>query len=178
MWPFRAIPIQLRHAEVHVHADRRLAFQVLTAWGGAGPDGKPTSRVIGEQDGRLLIEFRTPMSLFGRTKVFRTVEWVTLTPPERIDFEAAEGPLSILRDRFTLEDRGGCTRFRYESTIGVRGWLAGWLIGKLFVQAIMERFMRRHLAELKETIEARARRSKVYPQAPCREAMEGVDVPA
>ena len=37
----------------------------------------------------------------------------------------------------------------------------------LYVRPMMKRFMRQHVEELKETIEARASRSKLYPQQPC-----------
>ena len=168
MWSLWPVPIRLPAAEIEIQADRRLAFQVLTAWGAAGPGSESGSRVLREDGARKLIEFRTPIKgLFGRTKVYRTVEWVTTHEPDRIDFAGEQGPLPLLRDRFVLEEWGACTRMRYESTFGVRGWLAGWLVGKLYVGPMLKRFMRRHLIEMKETIESRARRSKVYPQQPC-----------
>ncbi len=180
LWP---IPISAGLQQVHVHADRRLAFQVLTAFGGPADESgastraasakEASTRVLAEQEGRRLVEFHTPVQgLFGRRKVYRTVEWVTTREPERVDFEGVEGPLPLLRDRFTLEERGGCTLFGYESTFGVRGWWLGWAVGMIYVRPTMRRFIRRHLEELKETIEERARRSKVYPQQPCIEATE------
>ena len=89
-----------------------------------------------------------------------------------VDADIYEGPLPLLRDRFTLEAQGNCTLYRYESTFGVRGWVLGWVLGVLYVKPMMKRFMRRHLIELKETIEARAKRSRVYPQLPCTEEAE------
>ena len=60
------IPIRVPTAEIHVEADRRLAFQVLTAWGAARPDGRPTSKVLEEDGDRVLCEFYTPVNgLFG-----------------------------------------------------------------------------------------------------------------
>ncbi|MEE9285129.1 MAG: hypothetical protein V3V35_05290 [Dehalococcoidia bacterium] len=168
MWSLWPVPIRLPAAEIEIQADRRLAFQVLTAWGAAGPSGEPSSRVLREDGERKLIEFRTPIKgLFGRIKVYRTVEWVTTHEPDSIEFIASGGPLPLLKDRIVLEERGGCTRMRYESTFGVRGWLAGWLIGKLYVGPTLKRFMRHHLMTMKETIEARAKRSRVFPQQPC-----------
>jgi hypothetical protein len=84
-----------------------------------------------------------------------------------VEFEAVEGPLAVLRDCLALEEENGCTLLRYESEFGVRGWVAGWLVGMFYVRPFMKRFIREHLKELKETIEARARRSKIYPQRPC-----------
>lgn len=163
------IPVRLPPQEVHIHADRRLAFQVLTAFGASqGIEGGASQVLRREDDGSLLVEFHTQgQGLFGQRKVYRTVERVTLHEPDRVEFEGVEGPLTLLEDRFFLAADGNCTRLRYESRFGLRGWIAGWLISLLYVRPLMRRMMRHHLAEMKETIEARAKRSKVYPQRPC-----------
>ena len=119
------IPIRLQPLEVHIHADRRLAFQVITAFGAAGQEGEASSRVLSREEDRLLVEFQTPgPGLFGRRKVYRTVEWVTAIEPERVEFETVDGPLSMMRDRFILEEQAGCTLLRYESEFGTKGWVA------------------------------------------------------
>ncbi|MCI0438149.1 MAG: SRPBCC family protein [Chloroflexi bacterium] len=163
------IPVQLTPVEVHIHADRRLAFEVITAFGASqGLEGSSSRVLDRENDGSLLVEFHTPATgLLGRRKVYRTVERVTLHEPERVEFEGVEGPLTLLRDRFLLEAEGNCTRLRYESRIGVRGWVAGWLLAWLYARPRLQRLMREHLEEMKEAIEARAARSRVYPQQPC-----------
>ncbi|MBI2867584.1 MAG: SRPBCC family protein, partial [Chloroflexi bacterium] len=166
------IEIALPPAEVHIKADRRLAFEVLTAWGSAGPDGKPTSRMIEEQEGRKLIEFRTSVKgIFGRKTVYVTQEWVTTQEPERISFRGHKGPVPVLRDELVLVAEGPCCRLRYESTFALGWGYLGWLLGKLYVTPMMRRFMREHLSEVKRTIEARASRSRVYPQQPCSHEM-------
>jgi hypothetical protein len=163
----RVIPIRMDPVEIHIHADRRLAFQVVTAFGAKQPDGG-SSKVLGEEDGRKLVEFRSPIpTLTGGKKVYWTVEWVTLNEPEEIGFQGVDGPLALLRDRFVLEDVGGCTRFRYESTFGLKGWIFGWLLGKLYVKLLLGRFMRKHVRELKEIIEERAKGSRVFPYREC-----------
>ena len=166
------IPIRMPSVSVHLHADPRLAFQVITAFGssslaeGANSPGK--TRVLRREDGRLLVEFHTAgRNLLGRRKTYRTVEWVTLQEPDRIDFDGVEGPLALLCDRFDLADDRGCTLLAYHSTFGLKAWVAGWLFGILVVRPMLGRMMREHLAELKVTIEARARRSKVSPWPPC-----------
>ena len=162
------IPVQLLPLEVHIHADRRLAFQVITAFGASPSLGGGRSRVLGQdEEGRLLVEFHTPAEGWaGRPRVYRTVEQVTLTEPERVEFEGVEGPLTLLRDRFLLYAEGNCTRLRYESRVGLRGWLLGWVIARFYVRPRLERLMKAHLEEMKEAAEVRARRSKVYPQLP------------
>jgi hypothetical protein len=162
------IPIRLAPVEVHVHADRRLAFQVLTAFGARQDDGG-SSTVLKDEGGRKLVEFRSVVApRRGRQKIYRTVEWVTLHEPHEIRFEGVEGPLDLLQDGFLLQDVDGCTLFRYESTIGLRGGVAGWLRGQLLVRPILRRFMREHTRKLKSTIEERAKKSRVYPYRQCK----------
>ena len=156
------IPIRLPPVELHIHADRRLAFEVLSAFGARQDDGG-SSLVLKDEGERKLVEFHTPFSTPRGRKTYRTVEWVTLHGPDEILFEGVEGPLRLLRDRFTLHDVDGCTRFRYESTFGLEGAVVGWLRGQLLVRPILKRFMREHSLELKKTIEARALKSRVYP---------------
>jgi hypothetical protein len=163
------IPVRLPPLEVHIHADRRLTFQVITAFGASQGLAGSRSRVLGQdEDGRQLVEFHTPAEgLTGRQKVYRTVERVTLFAPERVEFEGVEGPLTLLHDRFLLQAEGNCTLLRYESQAGIRGWLLGWLIARFYARPRLERLMRAHLEEMKDAVEARARRSKVYPQLSC-----------
>lgn len=165
---FWFIPIRVPAEEIHVQADRRLAFQVLTAWRAAGPDGKRAARVLEESGDRLLVEFHTSVAmLFGLKMVQRTVEWVTLEEPGHIEFEAVQGPLPVLLCRWTLEEWGNCLRFKYDATVALHGSVLGWVFGVLYVRPTLRRMMWEHLAELKETIEARAARSRVFPQKPC-----------
>ena len=164
MW---VIPIRMDPVEIHIHADRRLAFQVLTAFGTAQPDGT-SSRVLRDEGQRKLVEFHALIpTAAGRKKIYRTVEWVTLHEPAAIDFEGVEGPLDLLRDRFVLDDVAGCTRFRYESLFGLKGWIVGWLAARSRVKPLLGRFMREHTHQLKATIEERAKRSRVFPYRPC-----------
>ena len=170
LWP---IAISLPAETVHVHADPRLAFEVLTAFdAGAG-----SPHVIDERpDGSRLVEFHVrARGLFGRVASYTTQEVVTVEPPERIHFTGVKGPLPLLRDTFTLEREGNCTNFSYQSTFGVRGWWPGWVIGRIYVKPVMERFIRTHLAEVKETIEARAKKSRLYPYRDCGEVRDGAD---
>ncbi len=166
------IPIRLKPVELHIHADRRLAFQVLTAFGARQEDGS-SSTVLKEEGERKLVEFHSIIPTPGAPqKMYRTVEWVMLHEPDEIRFEGIEGPLDLLKDRFLLQDVDGCTFFRYESTFGVSGGLTGWLRGRLLVRPVLRRFMRTHSLKLKKTIEDRARRSRVYPYRDCALATE------
>ena len=162
------IHIRVPAAEVRVQADRRLAFQVLTAWGATGPDGSPTARVLERREDSVLCEFHTPVNAFlGLKWVQRTVEWVTFTEPELIRFEAIKAPLPVLLCVWSLDEWGECCLFKYDATIALHGSLLGWIFGIIFIRPMFKRMMQEHLTELKATIEARARRSRVFPQRPC-----------
>jgi hypothetical protein len=126
------------------------------------------SKVLQTDGEKLLVEFHTPGKNFlGRRRVYRTVEWVTPHEPDRIDFEGVEGPLSLLCDRFDLTNEGGCTWLTYESEFGLKGWFFGWLVSRFYVQRTLRKMMHEHLEEMKETIEARAERSRALLQRPC-----------
>ncbi len=166
-------PITLEPRSIHIRADRRLVYQVLTAYGQSGLEGYST-RVMEDYGDRKLVEFHTPLKVGNSTHVFRSVEWVQLTPPERIDFWLAEGyeeksifALSLLEDAFVLEDRGGCTEMTYESRFAVKAPVIGWLLARLMMVRVMSRHMVEHLEDIRELCEARAVRSRVYPQGEC-----------
>ena len=173
------VPVTITPYQVQIQADRRLVFQYLTAFGVGGPGSRESSKVLRDEGNRKLVEFHLEVrGLFGGTKRVRTVEWVTLNEPESIDFEGVTGPLPLLLDRFELEEDGGCTVLRYRSTVGAHGWVFGWPIAMLIARPMVKRHMRAHLAEVKERVEARARRSRVYPQRPCLHEAPPEPVPA
>lgn len=163
------IPIDVDPQEALVHADRRLAFEVITAF--RSPESNPVEsvRVLERWDdqGTLLAEFSTPVPLpLGIAWTLKTVEYVTFHEPSRIDFALAQpnGILRLLEDRFTLEEVPEGAYFRYESRFGIGGWVLGWILGQLAVKPLMKSHMRAHTAYLKQTIEERARRSRKYPR--------------
>jgi hypothetical protein len=159
------VTITLAPIDVPVHADRRLAFQVITAFGAGAKDSGESSKVLERGGDRVLVEFHSPVKgLLGRTKVYKTVEWVTPHEPDRVDFEHVNGPLEVMHDRFLLEEvEGGCMTLRYESEFAVRWWWPGWVIGMLYVRPTLRKMMSKHLMDMKETIEERARRSHLFP---------------
>src|SRR5437870_8970796 len=107
------LPIRLTPVERHIHADRRLAFQVLTAFGVRQEDGS-SSMVLKAEGDRKLVEFHSVIPTFRHgqkrgQKMYRTVEWVTLLEPEEIRFEGVEGPVDLLRSEehtSELQSRG------------------------------------------------------------------------
>lgn len=151
-----------------INADRRLAFQVLTAFGAKAPDGSAT-QVLQQRNDARLVRFTTPFPALGAKLNLVTDEWVTATQPQHIRFQLERGrgimaAFAALDDIFILEDRNGMTRMTYESAFALRGGLLGHLIARAIMRRVMRGFMRSHLKELKHTIEQRAARSKLYPQ--------------
>ena len=166
-------PIILEPRTIHIRADRRLVFQVLTAYGNMGLDGY-SSKVMEDHGDRKLVEFHTPLKIRNKTHVVRSVEWVHLTEPERIDFWLAEGyedksifALSLLEDAFALADRDGCTEMTYESRFAVKTPVIGWLLARLMMVPVMHRHMVDHIEDIKGLCEARAERSRVWPFEGC-----------
>ena len=164
------IPITVPPLRVHLHADRRLVYQVVTAFGGPSFEEGASSKVLDRDGDRILVQFDTPAKDFlGRRKIYRTVEWVSSREPDLIEFDGVEGPLPLLHDRFVLAEAGNCTNLIYESEFGLKGGVFGWLFGKLVVTYMMRRMMREHMAELKQSVESRSERSRVYPHPICDE---------
>lgn len=164
-------PITVEPAEIHIHADRRLVFQVVTAFGAAMSEGRaPGPQVLQDEGDRKLVAFSTPVKVLGMVKIFPTNEWVKMTEPEQVQFDLVpgQGPitggLKLLSDRFTFEDREGCTLMRYHSKFAIRWSWPGWILGKLLFAPLIKSHMRHHLAELKEMAEERAGRSRAFPQ--------------
>ena len=169
-------PIELEPRSIHIQADRRLVYQVLTAYGGSGQSGLDgySTRVIEDHGHRKLVEFHTPLRIRNSVHVARTVEWVQLTEPGRIDFWLAAGyeersifALSLLEDAFVLDAKGGCTEMRYESRLAVKAPVVGWLLARLVIGPVMSRHMVEHLEEIRAMCETRAVRSRVWPQGEC-----------
>ena len=107
-----------------------------------------------DEGGRYLVEFRPEVKIVGSLKKrVRSVEWVTLRKPDQIEFDHHEGVLSLLHDRFLISDEGETTRLRYESTMGLSGWVFGWALAFFVVRPLLQRFMFSHVKELKENIE-------------------------
>ncbi len=166
-------PITLEPRSVHIQADRRLVYQVLTAYGNMGLDGYG-SEVMEDHGDRKLVEFHTPLKIRKKTHVVRSVEWVQLTEPERIDFWLAEGyedksifALNLLEDAFALEARDGCTEMTYESRFAVKTPVIGWILARMMIAPVMRRHMVDHLEDIRGLCEARAERSRVFPQVGC-----------
>ena len=166
------IPIKIEPEKIHLISDRRLAFQVITAFGVSASDNGQTNRVIKEEGDRKLVEFVTPVPLgFGRKRNWVTNEWVEMSEPNEITFNLVPGKgpitggLKLLSDRFVFEVVDNCTDLTYESTFGIRWSIFGWVFGKVFIERYLKKHMRDHLLEMKPVIEARAARSRVY--APC-----------
>ncbi len=161
-------PVQLTPHEVLIDAPRELAFQVMTAFGRGRIQGMNERSNVLERDGnRLVVEFVTDAVV----RKYTTVEEVVLHPPERIDFKHLTGPFQEASEVFTFtETPDGKTVLRHTGEF-VLGWpLVGRAVGSSVTKRWFERVMKRHMAQMKEAIEARAARSHVFrrnrPAAP------------
>ncbi len=192
------IPIDLPDQMVHIHAQRELAFEVISSFGigtgfneNAGSSKVESNDEIGnavnggrpnvvlEKDGqKMLVMFHTPLKFGWWSTSWSSEEWVTPQKPNSIDFELVPGTgvvaggLRQLSDRFEFEEQGNCTLLIYKSRFGIRWSIGGWVLGKTLIGPIIKSHMIQHLGEVKETIESRARRSRMYPQRDCVESNE------
>ena len=141
------MPVQLQGRSELIRAPRELVFQMLSAMGQGQLPGPQADRakLLSRQDNRLIVEFHTSV---GR-RSYRTVEEVTLYPPERITFSH-------------LEDHPQGTLLRYQGQFDYRFPLFGWFIAHLYIKPRYNRLIRDHLAHLKAAAEARAARSHVF----------------
>ncbi|TDI88639.1 MAG: hypothetical protein E2O75_08655 [Chloroflexi bacterium] len=191
------IPIDLPDQSIHIHAQRELAFEVISALGSgasgmasagdmAGGTGarkqSPTSVVLEEDGDRMLVEFRSHVKIGPISTTWKTTEWVLPEKPVSISFELVPdhgiitGGLRQLTDHFDFEKQGNCTVLTYKSRFGIRWSVGGWLLGKALIGPIIKKHMIEHLGEVKEMIESRAGRSRLYPQLECDEGDEDVEV--
>ena len=106
------------------------------------------------------MEFVTKSGPFRYT----TVEEITLYPPERITFKHLSGPLDYVWEEFVFNDVGG-----YETELIHNGEIIwkkfpffGWLGGRIYTKPMFERVLEKHMAQIKESCEARAARSRVF----------------
>ena len=160
--------VHLANQNITIAAPRPLVFQMLSAFGRGhlpGDDGE-SSRVLEREGDRLTVEFFTKE---GRRR-YRTVEEVTLFPPERIAFRHLEGPLHHSSEEFLLAEVADETELSYRGDIQCRmAWLpgVGWLIARFYVRPKYDRVIRRHMERLKMAAQARAARSHIFHrQAP------------
>ncbi len=150
----RFIPIHMLPIEVQINANRGKVFQFITTFGASLSDVGASSEVLSREENRLLVEFKTPISMpFRKQKIFRTVERVILHEPESVDFEEVEGPFAMRRERIILQEEEGKTHLQYEADLGMKGWIFGWLLGMLFVRPRLKRAVQEHFRTIKETIE-------------------------
>jgi len=174
------IPIDLPDQTIHIHAQRELAFEMVSALGIMEGDSKkkggassPSIKVIAANGDRQLVEFRTPLKIGPIAGSWKTTEWVTPKSPKSIDFELLPdsgifgGGLRQLTDRFEFVQQGNCTELTYKSRFGIRWSVGGWLLGKVLFAPILKSHMIEHLNEVKRLVENRAKRSRIYPQLEC-----------
>ena len=101
----------------------------------------------------MLVEF---VSREGNRR-YRTLEEVNLYPPGRVTFLHLEGPLHYSSEEFRLLETPLGTLLTYRGTIECRmpflpGF--GWLVAMLYVRPKYRRLVRRHMLQMKESLES------------------------
>lgn len=150
----RFTTIHISSVKEQIVAPRGRIFEFMTDFGSETSVSETHSKVLSRDGEKLLVEFRTLVPvLFGLQKSFRTVEEVILHEPESIEFREIEGPLAMRRERIVLSEESDITQIQYDAEFRVKGWLLGWLLGVLFVRPRLKRAVKKHLKQIKATIE-------------------------
>ncbi|MGH3496836.1 MAG: SRPBCC family protein [Nocardioidaceae bacterium] len=145
---------------VDIAAPREVVYAAATA-----PYAERRPRAMAEKvqilergDGMVLAAHRTPV---GGGLVAVTVETVTFTPPERIDFRLVRGPVPYVAETFELEETASGTRLNYTgelgTDLGALGQRWGDVVGRSWVATV-----RRSL----ETIRAESERRSAGKPTP------------
>lgn len=161
-----AKPIRLKTHRVRINAPRELLYQMMSSFGRGrlAGDNNESSEVISREGDKLVVKFRTKAGPIS----YDTVEEVTLEPPSRITFRHMSGPLHHAWEEFVFEE---ITEFEMELVhdgefIWKRFPFFGWFGGMIYTKPTFERVLTKHMAQLKESAEARAARSRVFPRPP------------
>lgn len=156
-------PVTVGPVTVEIAAPADLVYQMLAAIGQGGQSGGERAEIVGRDQNVLVCDFWTRVAMpIGDDRLVRTRERVTLCPPDRIDYEHLDGPVSGLRETITVGKAiDGRARLTYVGSYradSVLTYLRAWV----FARPAIVRVMREHFADIRERAEARARRSRVF----------------
>lgn len=119
---------------IDITAPREIVYSVATA-----PYAERRPRAMQEKveilargHGMVLAAHHTPVG--GRLTAV-TVETVTFTPPERIDFRLVRGPVPYVTETFLLAETPSGTRLTYTGELGTDLGRAGELWGDLVARS-------------------------------------------
>ena len=149
----------------HIDATAPLVYQMLTAIGqGAQQPGERADLVERTPTGFIYDFWSTiQVPILGPRSV-RTREAVQLIPPDRIDFEHLDGPVSGLRETITVEAVGGRqTRVVYVATYRPPSLLRA-IVFRLIGRRVISVAVRSHFADVRVRAHRRAHRSRVFSQ--------------
>lgn len=146
--------VRLADQAITINAPRPLVFGMFFSFGEGYPPNEYGERATAlEQSGnRLLMEF---VSREGK-RLYRTLEEVTLFPPERITFRHLKGPLRHASEEFQFAEAAAGTSITYRGRIECRmPWLpgVGWLVARWYVRPKYGRVVKRHMSQLKDAAE-------------------------
>jgi hypothetical protein len=108
-----------------IAAPRELVFDVIAQpyLGRATKTQQEKIQVLERSGGMVLAVHRTPV---GGGLVTQTVETVTFTRPDTVDFRLVRGPVPDVRERFSLASVDDShTRLEYTGEMGTDGWALG-----------------------------------------------------
>jgi hypothetical protein len=150
-----------------IQAPPALVYQMLAAIGQRGTAGGERAEILERTGDMLICDFWTRVTLPGGIdRLVRTRERVILHPPDAVEYEHLDGPVSGLREQITVvPDGAGASLVTYRGAYRPQG-LVDYLRALVLVRPVMGRVMREHFADLRDRAEARAARSRVFRTDP------------
>ncbi len=155
-------PITLPSQSTRVRADRQLVFDTITNYENMELEGY-SSKILEDHGDRKLVEFHTPLKIRNNAHVVRSVEWVQLKEPERVDFSIAPGhqdksifELNLLDNSLILQESDGCTDITFESRFAIKTPIIGGIVARMLMVNPMRQQMSDHLEDIKTHCEAKA----------------------
>lgn len=142
---------------VEVAAPRDLVFDVISAPYDvrASRAMQAKVRVLERGHDMVLAAHYTPIR--GRLRA-TTVETVHFIRPGRVDFRLVRGPVPLVVETFTLEERGEATLLRYDGELGTDLWRLGSWWGAM-VAAKWQAVVADSFTQVKVEAERRAART-------------------
>jgi hypothetical protein len=117
---------------IHISAPPEVVFDVMAQpYLGSGAGSGDGVRLLAATSEMVLAAHRIPLP-DGR--VAGTVETVTFTRPERIEFQLVRGPVAHAAETYRLSPREAATHVEYTGVVSADLWALGRLWSRLVVQ--------------------------------------------
>jgi len=146
---------ELGPVTVVIDAPRDVVFELLSApYLGRPPRSLADTLEVLERGSDMVVALHRSKVAFWTAE---TVESVRFEAPQRISFRHLRGPVPHALETFELSEHDGSTELVYRGELGIDFWVFGRLAGRYWVAPTWLSIVERHLADTKDSAEARAK---------------------